>query len=156
MESAVAQVSNLTVPLTLIAKQWFQSNKAIFTLQGPGKYDDLDFYNPKGKYKKQKLSKWGFVYPILKASGMLEKSLTDPSDPESFNMIINNNQLIVGTTVKYAQYLQEGTSFMPPRPVVLYGAEQVAPDSLNQRRDIWIRILQDYVGQILAKEIGAT
>ena len=61
--------------------------------------------------------------------------------------------LILGTKVAYAPYLQNGTSRMPARPHVLIGAEQVAPEEINRRRDAWIEILGEYVLQ-KASQLG--
>ncbi len=142
IKDALEQVDDLTIPFTLIAKSWFKSNKAIFALKGPGKYQDLS-----PKYKKQKQKSVGFVYPILRRSGVLEESVTNPASPNSINLILNKNTLVLGTKVPYGAYHQFGTSKLPARPFVLIGAEQVSPPELNRRVDAWIEIVKDYVLQ---------
>lgn len=140
LREASIKGSDLTVPLQLIAQNWFKSNRAIFTLSGPGKYVDLTEL-----YKKQKQKTVGFIYPILKSSGLLEKSITDPADGNSISYIINKNSLFVGTRVEYAGFLHEGTGKMEARPVVLFGNEQVAPDALRQRIKVWEGLILDWV-----------
>lgn len=141
------KVGNFTIPFTLITKDWFKSNRAIFALAGPGKYDDLS-----EKYKDQKQKAVGFIYPILKRSGKLEQSLTNPGDSASIAQIINKTILILGTKDRTAVWHQGGTKKMPARPPVLLGAEQVSPPELNRRRDAWYKIIESYVEQVLAKE----
>lgn len=138
-------VDDLTVPLTLITQSWFQGNKSIFLLKGPGKFVDLS-----EKYKLLKKRTVGFIYPILKSSGKLEGSLTDASHPNSIAQIINKKSLILGTNVEskkgapYARFLHFGTKNMQARPVVLFGVEQVAPKALNKRVEIWANTLLDF------------
>lgn len=148
LKQAIDDVKDLTVPLTLITKDWFQSNKAIFTLKGPGKYVDLS-----EKYKKAKQKKVGFVYPILRRSGLLESSITNPADTNSINLIINGQTLILGTKVSYAAYHQFGTKHLPVRPVIFTNGEQSAPDDQFNRLGAWKQILTSYVLQ-KTKNIG--
>lgn len=145
LKEAGEKVSDLTIPLTLIAQQWFKSNRAIFDLSGPGKYVDLS-----DLYRKRKESQVGFVYPILKRTGAIERSITKPSDANSVNYIIGKKSLLVGTNVAYAIYHQsEGRrSKMPRRPMVLFGNEQVAPGALEGRIEIWQTMIYDYVAQV--------
>ncbi len=154
IEQAIKDIADLTVPYKLMARSWFKGNKSIFDSgrQGPGKYDDLDI-----DYKKQKKKKYGHVYPILKASGKIESSVTNPSDPNSVNYIINKKYLFLGTkatTVRgapYAIFLQKGTKRgMPARPYVLIGAEQVADQVQNKRLEAWVETIQSYVIDKLA------
>ncbi len=153
VDQAAKEVGDLTVPLTLIAKQWFQSNKAIFSLSGPGKYKDLS-----PTYKKAKAKKYGTVYPIFGTKdGPLESSITDPSSPNSVNNIVNRTALFVGTRVPYAIYHQSDAprTKIPFRPMVLIGSEQTAPPALNQRREIWIEMIYKYVADISRKRLGS-
>ena len=150
---ATKELDDLRVPLSLISRSWFKGNKAIFSLAGEGKYEKLS-----GKYRKWKIAKLGGI-KILRRSGSLEKSLTSPSDAYSVNNIANNKVLTVGTKVlspsgrPYAIYLQNGTKFMPARPPVLIGPEQVAPASMRKQMDNWARILEQYVLQ-KSKQFG--
>jgi phage gpG-like protein len=142
IKDALEKVDDLTIPFTLMTKSWFQGNKAIFSLKGPGKYQDLS-----PQYKKQKQKAVGFIYPILRRTGVLEESLTVPGDPNAISYIINKNTLVLGTKVRYGANHQFGMG-VPKRPFLFIGAEQTAPDEINRRRDAWIATLQDYVLQV--------
>ncbi len=146
LKIALQSVQDLTIPYRLITNDWFRSNRAIFTLKGPGKYTDLS-----EKYKIQKQKAVGFVYPILKRSGLIEKSITDPSDPNSINLIINGSTLILGTKVSYAPYHQFGTKTLPVRPVIFTNGEQSSPNDMYNRSGAWAKIITDYVLQVSAK-----
>jgi phage gpG-like protein len=146
IKQALTEVKDLTIPFTLITKSWFKGNRAIFALKGPGKYADLT-----ENYKKQKQAKVGFVYPILRRNGALERSITDAGDSNSINYIINKSTLVLGTKVPYGPAHQFGTKVLPKRPFILLGAEQVSPPDLNRRREAWIAIIQDYVLQVSGK-----
>jgi len=149
LEKAFEATQDLTIPLTLMAREWFKSNRSIFKLKGPGRYKDLS-----PKYKAFKESVIGQVYPILKFSGALEDSITNPKDPSAINFIINKNTLILGTKVPYAIYHQsnEPRSKMPYRPFLFVGVEQIAPQDIQQNRlKNWIKILDSYVSQKLEK-----
>lgn len=154
---------NLTLPFTLISKSWFKANRSIFALKSPGKYPDYGGFNPgaiaygqttrREAAKKSKLAKWGFVYPMMRASGNLEASLTDPTHPESINVIVNKTALYLGTRVDYAPYHQSSAARtkMPFRPVVFIGAEQIAPTELRNESTRWVNIIDDYIQQSLTK-----
>ena len=147
LKEASRKLDDLRIPLSIIAKEWFKSNKAIFALGGYGKYAKYS----KG-YEKWKMKQFGSIQ-VLKVSGALEKSLTNPTDKFSVNTITNKKTLTVGTKVlskggaPYAIYLQNGTKFMKARPPVLFGTEQVAPTKLNVRVSNWGLILRTYVLQ---------
>lgn len=156
IDDALEKTGDLTIPFTEIAKEWFQGNKAIFSLKGHGKWDDLS-----DKYKKRKKSELNFVYPMFRAkSGKLEESLVNPKGDGSVNQIINKTTLILGTSVKsrsgkpYPIYLQAGTKHMPARPFVLIGAEQTGPPEFNKRVPAFIAQIENYLEQIALKEVG--
>lgn len=148
------EVEDLTIPYVLMTKDWFKGNRAIFTLSGKGKYVDLspDSGRSKYNYKRQKLRDVGFVYPILKRSGLLEKSLTVEGDASSIAQIINKKILILGTKDRVAAYHQIGTKRLPVRPMIFIGAEQTAPDDLNKRRENWIKILENHYIQVMDRK----
>lgn len=160
---------DLTEPLSQIGADWMRTNQSVFQLSGPGPWVDLmgskprrnkktgRFQSPNGGYKAQKLKKWGFVYPILKASGALERSLTQPGDPNSLFEIVNGKNLILGTKVmsrsgaNYPFFLARGTSKMRARNYLSIPELSVAR---------WIGILKNFiVGRIsetsTSNQIGA-
>jgi phage gpG-like protein len=134
---------DLTIPLSLISKDWFKTNRVIFNLKGPGRYADL-----KEKTKQQKQKRTGFVYPILEATGRLSASITQPTDGSAISEIINKSSLVLGTKVPYAGYLQFGTKNMPARPMVFFGPEsrEWGTDKTFQIRTTqWLNILNSYI-----------
>lgn len=135
---------DLSTPFRLIQESWWKGNRFIFAVTGPGKYADL-----KDSTKKTKKATYGFLYPILRASGAMEQTLIQPGDPAN---TISKTSMTVGTSVKYAKFLQDGTSKMVARPVVLLGTEQVAPNALNTRTQLWAKMIGDYINQ----SVGAT
>lgn len=151
MTKAIASVDDLTIPLQLIARQWFKSNRALFLLKSQGKFADLS-----DAYKEQKEKLVGFVYPILKRSGALEQSVTDPQDSDAISVIVNKTGLILGTKKRYALYLHFGTKKMPARPFVMIGAEQTGPEEFNLRESAWVATIEDYVMKRVKKDLETT
>lgn len=159
---------NLTVPFTLISKSWFRANRSIFALKGPGKYPDYGGFSPNApvrpgssktrreKAKQDKVQEVGFIYPMMRRRGKLEASLTNPTDPNSVNLIVNKVALYLGTRVEYAFYHQAkgARTKMPFRPVVFTGAEQVAPTEMRNESTRWLNIIDDYMQQVLSRSFG--
>ncbi len=135
--------SDLTIPLTLISKDFYKSEKSIFLLKGPGQYKDL-----KDIYKKRKQKAVGFIYPILKRSGALERSVTSPSDKSSINQIVNKNTLIIGTKVPYGVFHQSDAprKTLPLRKFLFIGPEAIrfGTSATKGRLERWIGILDGF------------
>ncbi len=148
VEEAAKAVGDLRIPLGIIAAQFFKSNKAIFSLGGPGQYQDLS-----ARYKKQKQKKYGFVYPIFRAKGNLEASLTNQNAAGAISKVVGNTTLFLGTAIPYAIFHQSDAprKKIPFRPIVMIGAEQQAPPELNQRREIWLNTIKNYVLQVSSR-----
>lgn len=147
---------NLTLPFTILAKSWFKSNESIFLLKGPGKYIDLS-----PAYKKQKIKPppvgAGFLYPILKKTGALAQSITNPSDINAINLIVNKVALYLGSRIEYGPYHQSpgARRKIPLRPFVLLGAEQVS----QPEKRVWfnnaVATIDRYYQQIIDREAKA-
>lgn len=158
---------NLTIPFSIIAKSWFASNRSIFTLQSPGQYPDYGGFSPESiaygtttrreAAKRRKLRYFGFIYPMMKAKGDLERSLTNPTDSKSVNLIINKIALYLGTKVSYAGYHQspEPRKKMPYRPTVFLGSEQIAPTEKRNEYTRILSVLSDSIQQQLDKAANA-
>jgi len=154
IKRAVRDLGDLTEPFQLMTREWYKGNVSIFdkNRQGPGKYADLS-----PRYKRRKQRKWGFTYPILRASGKLADSMTNPTHSDSIAVIVNKRELHLGTKVKskknhaYGASLHFGTRKMPARPFALIGGEQVATKQVNQRRENWINLINDWVRQVSEK-----
>lgn len=144
------EIADLRVPFSLMTKAWFKGNVSQFDLsrQGPGKYDDFT-----QESSDQKFRDVGFVYPILVRSGKLMRSMTQPQNQDAITKVVNKNTLVLGTKVTgeggapYPFFLHFGTKFMPARPVVLLGVEQVATTQQNKRVKLWVKTLEDFVIQ---------
>lgn len=168
LERAKGVTDDLRVPLTLITKDFYRSNKAIFMLKSAGQYPDLGGFSPDtpvslrgrqvtrrvaAQFRKKQM--WGFVYPILKGSGRLEGSVTDPTHADAVNQIINKRTLIIGTTVPYGVYHQSDRqrSKIPLRKFLFIGPESKFANSDQQGRvGRWMNILNAYVLQKLKQK----
>lgn len=114
MNHAVRYIDDFSIPLGDIHRHFMQSRKLIFTLKGPGKYKDLT-----PRYKKAKRRKHGFIYPILKATGRLEDSIT--SENRDHIGIVRPRSLTIGSAVPYAVAHNEGRGRMPQRSFLFWG-----------------------------------
>ena len=154
IERAKRAVDDLTVPLTLITKDFYRSEKAIFQLQSPGQYPDLA-----RSTKKARARAGVSVYPILMgmgtSRGKLAKSLTEPDSPDAYNQIINKRTLFIGTQVEYGIYHQSDAprSKIPLRKFLFIGPESKFANSDQQGRvGRWLNIMNDFV----LKKLGAS
>lgn len=140
--------TDLSPMFMTLAGELRKTRKMIFSLKGPGGYPD--FKGPKVKntwkkpgrpsrrtrdgnktaYQNFKLKHFGFMYPLLKATGDLEASLTDEKDSNHIS-VINKKFLLFGTAIEYATYHQgdrgPGKGIIPLRKVLFLG-----PDTKNQ------------------------
>lgn len=155
---ASKRTSDLTIPLKLITQSWYKTNKALFAFTTKGPFDDLS-----ENYQKQKQKKHGFIYPILKASGKLERSLTEPSDSDTIASILNKKQLILGTKVTslkgvpYPSLLNFGNpkTNLPARPYMVIGTGKGKWSKslhIQRRLKLWIELLDNYVKNSFEKK----
>jgi hypothetical protein len=150
VKDAIEKVGDLRPVLMTISRSWYKSNKAIFALKGPGKYVDLT-----EKYAEAKAAKLGSAYPILRGfTRRLEGSITEAGSADAIAYVINKRTLVLGTRTPYAGYLHEGTSKMKARPVLLLGAEQVAPEAHQIARGRWIASIEDFVREAAGDALG--
>jgi phage gpG-like protein len=170
LRRAASVSSDLRVPYAMIAKDFQKSRKAIFALQSAGQYPDLStkpFFawweknedlrrQFDGGYKEYKKAKFGFSYPILKATGRLEKSVTDPGDPENVTRI-GPIEMELGTRVPYAVYHQsdEPRSRIPLRKFLFIGPEskKYANTEISGFPERALNTLNSYVLRQLKKSI---
>ena len=147
--------SDLRVPFKLITMSFYRTNKVLFTLKSKGPFDDLS-----NNYKEEKAEKYGFIYPILKATGALERSITNPTDSNTVASVLNKTTLILGTKLTskkgapYPAFLQFGTKFMPARPYLVVGTEKgrwAQSKTIRRRKQRWIEVLGKYCADSLRK-----
>lgn len=145
-------VSDLTIPLLQIKKQWYQGNKSIFLLRGPGKYETLD-----PKYQVRKSSELGFVYPLLRGRDRnIEAAITNAEDKHAFSEITKKSielGVVKSSDFPYALAIHYGLpeKNIKARPYVLLGVEQVATKEQKEKTKVYIEILKDYVLQVSNK-----
>jgi phage gpG-like protein len=171
LEKAVKQVDDLRFPLGEISRDFYKSQKAIFKLKSPGGYADLSEKPVSGwwekdeklrealqtgGYKAWKKLKYGNAYPILRATGTLEKSITTPNSKGSIN-IIGRKNLIIGTSIKYGIYHDSDDSRkkIPQRKFVFIGPESREFGSKQEfggRLVRWSNIIESYVEQVLKSQ----
>lgn len=172
LNDAGKKVSDLRIPFGLIAGDWFKSNKQIFTLKGPGEYDDFvgDRVGGKTVYMrfKEKRSDEGSAYPLLLGvnrkvrgnnvkGGRLAKSLLQKRSSESV-LEITKDSLTMGTRVPYAIFHQsdrDRLSNLPQRKMIFIsgGPNEKADDAqAGGRLARWTRILRSHVDQVLNNE----
>lgn len=149
ISDASKKLKDLTIPFLEITNSWYKGNQAIFMGNGPKKWPDYKVdknlgYSP---YAKKKQAEFGSAYPMLVRYGILMESMTNPSDHDAINKILNKNTLILGTSVPYGVYHQSSAARkkIPFRPFMFLGGEQQAPDSLQTRRDNWIKMVEKFV-----------
>lgn len=147
-ERALQRLADVTndyrIPFGLIAKEFYRSNKKIFSLAGPGLYPDLS-----EKYKVQKQRQVGFIYPILFKTGRVASSLLNPSDPEAVRVLTKQN-LILGTDVPYVKFHQSDAprTRLPQRKVIFIDGgpfESSKGASTSGRRETWLNIINQYI-----------
>lgn len=138
IEKAIGLVGNLRVAFGLIARDWFKSNKAQFTLKGSGGYKPLS-----ARYAAQKLRDVG-QKPILVRTGKLRDSVTEHGSSDSV-LQISETALILGTRVPYGIYHQSDAprKIIPLRKFLFIGPEapRTAPSSITGRLERWTSIL---------------
>lgn len=148
LQAAGGIVQDLRFPFKQISGDFYKSEKSIFQLKGPGRYKDIT-----PQTKTQKLREVGFIYPILKRTRRLEKSVTSPRTKDSI-LKIGKKELIIGTKVPYAAFHQEGTKRMPRRPFFFIGPEapRFATRRQQGRLERWTSILEAFVAKKLEQE----
>lgn len=93
------RMSDLRPLFEQMSTQFYKYEKTQFSnTSGSGYREDLS-----EDYKLQKKEKYGFIYPILFASGRLATSLLDRASHDSIN-IIGRQSFVIGTSVPYAIY----------------------------------------------------
>ena len=149
---------DLRVPFRQITESFYKTNMILFTFTSKGPFKEL---SPMYQIKKDK--KWGFIWPILKASGKLERSLTKPTDPDTVATVINKTTLMLGTKVTskkgapYPVYLQTGTKKMPARPYLVVGTEKgnwAKSQHIQRRKQRWMELLEKYCADSLRLKKG--
>ena len=171
------QVSDLRPPLIQIAREFYKSNKFIFKVSGPGKY--TDFVGPKiantwqnpglpqNRTRNGNMTAYQWAktraghsgvndkgYPLLRATGALERSITQDGDTNAIK-VITKKSLVIGTAVEYGIHHQYGApkNNLPMRKFLFIDAsttESINP-ALYRRSIAWTKALETYIERIIPK-----
>lgn len=156
VQEALKNVKTLKPVFIQIAREFYKTNRAIFTLQSAGKY--TDFKGKRGRDGMTAYQRWknkrvgGNGYPLLKLSGRLEKSITQQGGEAITE--IGDKSVVIGTWVPYGKFHQQpngrGKGIIPYRPFLFLdpATTAVAPDgSLSRRSEAWVRMINQYVAR---------
>lgn len=155
VDRALKTTDDLRVPFGLIAGDFYRSQRPIFQMSGPGPYPDLN-----KAYKKHKQTKFGRIYPILKANGYLAAAASIQGASGNITEIGAKNMTlgVDSGTITYADYHNSDRPRrkIPLRKFLFLGNGDdrgfANPDQLG-RVDRWVGILNEFVLQKL-KESG--
>lgn len=150
LKKAASQVSDLSFAMGEIARDFYKSEKAIFQLKSPGGYPDLA-----ESTKKQKARLGIPLYPILKRSGKLEKSVTSPNAQGS-HLKIGKTFVEIGSTIPYGIF---HNSDLPRRKIPQRKFFFLGPESrefagnreFGGRPVRWRNIVEGYVDAVLKR-----
>lgn len=152
LKEAASLVKNLRPALMDIARDFYKSERAIFNLKGPGQYPPIS-----ERYGEKKKDEVGFVYPLLLRTGILMDSVTGPDNFGSIFKIVNNNTLIIGTSIPYGVTHQYGdpSRNIPERKFLFIGPEasRYAVGETQGRLQRWLQILENHI-DAATEEIG--
>lgn len=158
IDRAFEVTDDLTEPFKLIAADFYKSEKAIFNLSGPGAYPDFKVdASGQSPYRSRKKKKYGFDYPLLKATGALERSVTSGNDGNSI-LIIDKQVLAIGTSLPYGIYHQsdETRQKMPLRKFLFIGPEsQFNVGDTAGRLSRWNNIINTFILRKMGVAFGA-
>jgi phage gpG-like protein len=160
VQEALKNVKTLKPVFIQIAREFYKTNRAIFTLQSAGKYPDFKLSDesrrlkngmtPYQNWKNKRVG--GRGYPLLRLTGRLEKSITQQGGEAITE--IGDKSVVIGTTVPYGVFHQQpngrGKGIIPYRPFLFLdpATTAVAPDgSLSRRSEAWVRMINQYVAR---------
>jgi len=147
IERAKAVTNDLRVPLNLIAKDFYRSQKTIWQLKSPGQYPDLA-----QSTKDKRIKDLQPFYPILKRSGALEAAASTQGARGNVTRIFENRVLTMGVEsamLPYAVFHQSNRprTKIPQRKFVFIGpeAKRFADSDQVGRLERWLNTLNSFV-----------
>ena len=117
----------------VLQSDFYKTEKNMVFVARPGKYADL---MPRTKI--QKMRQVGQIYPVLVWSWLLKESLTKRNSKDNITTI-KEKSMVLGTKLKYAEYLFRGTSKMKKRPPIIV-------DLFESR---WKRSIKTYYSKVV-------
>lgn len=177
-KEAIEKVGDLRPALITIAREFYKANKAIFALKSAGKYTDFTgpriantWKNPGRPERRTRNGnftayQWAKVqakhpgvsakgYPLLKATGDLERSITRDGDGNSYKEI-SPKTIVIGTSVPYAGFHQTGTSRLPMRQFLFIDPSTTAwadSEIFSRRNKAWLQAIDTYVRRVVGESI---
>lgn len=164
------QTSDLRIPFTLIASDFYRSQRKLFTLQSEGLYNPLggfDYSAPSGfgsqtkreRAETLKERRTGHSWnPILygETGDLRDSTLTRTHRYSVFNL--GKKELLIGTSVPYGEYHQSSQprSKIPYRKFIFIdgGPADTSRDAqISGRRQRWINIIDDHIKQLVSGEV---
>jgi phage gpG-like protein len=154
LERAKSATSDLRVPFTLIANDFYRSQRAIFNLKSPGQYPDLA-----ASTKKQRDHDGQPYYPILVGvSGDLFRAASMRGADGNVTLI-GKQTLAMGVdarVIPYAIYHQSDKprKKIPQRKFLFIGpeAKQFANSDQMGRLERWLNTLNSYVLKVMKQQ----
>jgi phage gpG-like protein len=174
---AVLAVSDLRPALQEVARDFYESQQVIFRLKGAGQYDPFQgplvkntWKNPgfperrtrdgnKTSYQNTKLRKYGFDYPLLKATGPLQEAASVQGGNGNITEITKTGITmgVDGSQIPYANYHQsdDERKKIPLRKFLFIGPESGFADQRQRGRlERWNNILNTFVLRSLGATLG--
>jgi len=166
------QISDFRIPFNLIGNHWYRGNRKIFSLKSEGLYPVYGGFNPTEKVpflgqlttKREKAEvlkseEFGFIFPMMKRTGVLEKSLSNRSSAFAV-FFAGRSELVMGTDVPYAKFHQSDKlprKILPQRKIIFIdgGPAEIAQDAfISGRAEAWNKIIVEYAAQVLTGEVA--
>lgn len=143
VDRALKSTKSLKIPFTLIANDFYKSEKVLFSLGSAGQYPDLSESTKKAKSRGGRSP-----YPILVRSGILRDSMLSGTAPGSV-LQIGDRSMVLGTNVEYGIFHQSDRPRrkIPLRKFLFIGPEapKFAKSEQTGRLERWLNIMNDFV-----------
>ena len=151
IEDSLKVVNDLSVPFKIIRDDFYKSQRAIFQLSSAGGYPDFKNGGENSAYARRKQRLYGFKYPLLKATGKLERATTR-ANAEGSRWEIKPDSLGIGYSkekIPYGDFHQSDAprTIMPLRKFMFIGPEapSVATSEQVGRLQRWISTIDVFV-----------
>lgn len=166
LNELLRHTNDLRPILRPIANDFYQGQKIIFGLKGPGLYQDLAPAQGKAgnptttsNYKRRKLLLRGQAYPILELSGELKDSIISNRDSQSI-FELTETSLVIGTAVRHGVYHQSDRPRrkIPQRKFVFIDGgpnDASRSSSVAGRRERWINSIRAYIENLTSARRGS-
>ena len=144
LTKAGREVDSLAPVLREWSTRFMESRKFIFdpARKGPGQYKDLS-----PAYKRFKIRRYGFAYPILLRTGVLAESITQKGSDNI--LIIGKKNLVIGSRVEYAAPVQALRTFLFWGPESRFAGLRQVRETNEQLAFMLYRYIERAMGKTL-------